>query len=48
MAFRVFDEFDPVTDLQIQHNLKAILAKLTAGGFEVRLFYSLQVSHSFV
>lgn len=43
MAFRVYDEFDPVTDVQLEHNLKSILSKLTAGGLELRMFYSLQV-----
>ena len=43
MAFRVYDEDDPVSPLQLQHNMKHILDKLGNGGLEVRLFYSLQV-----
>ena len=44
MAFRVYDEDDPVSDLQMEHNMRKILEKLSKGGLEIRLFYSLQVS----
>ncbi len=43
MAFRVYDERDPVSELQCQYNLRFILDKLSTGGLEIRLFYSLQV-----
>ena len=44
MAFRVYDENDYVTDLQIKYNMQYTLNQLLAGGMEFRLFYSLNVS----
>lgn len=44
LTFRVYDEEDPISELQRQYNMKSILDKLTLGGLQVRLFYSLQVS----
>lgn len=43
MAFKVFDEDDPVSDLQCEYNMRLVLQQLSAGGMEIRLFYSLQV-----
>ncbi len=43
IAFRVYDEQDPVSNLQCQYNMKFVLDKLSVGGLEIRLFYSLQV-----
>jgi hypothetical protein len=46
LAFRVYDETDPISELQMKYSMKALLDKLSNGGLEVRLFYSLQVSES--
>jgi hypothetical protein len=42
MVFKVYDEDDVVTDLQREFSFQYILDRLTAGGLEIRLFYSLQ------
>eukprot|EP01039_Chlorochromonas_danica_P012379 gene12379-14143_t len=42
MAFKVYDEDETVSDYQREFSLTYILDRLTAGGLEVRLFYSLQ------
>lgn len=42
IAFRVYDEDDPVSELQRTFSFKHVLNQLTAGGLEIRLFYSLQ------
>ena len=46
IAFKVYDETDPVSELQCKYNMKYVLDKLSTGGLEIRLFYSLQVSFS--
>lgn len=43
MVFKVYDEDDVVSDFQRDYSFQYILDRLTAGGLEVRLFYSLQV-----
>lgn len=48
MAFRVYDEDDPVSEIQMDNSVRKILDKLTKGGLEFRLFYSLQVSLVFL
>ncbi len=45
ITFRVYDEEDPISELQRHFNMKSILDKLTVGGLQVRLFYSLQVPY---
>jgi anoctamin-10/anoctamin-7 len=42
MAFKVYDEDEEVSEYQREFSLTYILDRLTAGGLEVRLFYSLQ------
>lgn len=44
MAFRVYDEDEAVSEYQREYSLSYVLDRLTEGGLEVRLFYSLQVS----
>jgi len=41
IAFRVYDEEDYTSDVQCQYSMRYILQRLSAGGMEVRLFYSL-------
>ena len=43
MAFKVFDEYEAPTDVQVQFNMRFILAHLASGGLETRLFYSVSV-----
>ncbi len=43
MAFKIYDEDEEVSDYQREFSLQYVLDRLTAGGLEVRLFYSLQV-----
>ena len=43
IAFRVYDEEDCVSDLQMKYNMQYVLNQLLAGGLEFRLFYSLNV-----
>ena len=43
MVFKVFDENEELSNIQIQNSTKNTLGKLTQGGLEIRLFYSLQV-----
>jgi hypothetical protein len=42
IAFRVFDEEDPISEVQKAFSFRHVLNQLTAGGCEIRLFYSLQ------
>jgi hypothetical protein len=42
IAFRVYDEDDPISELQKTFSFRSVLNQLTAGGLEIRLFYSLQ------
>ncbi len=44
IAFRVYDETDPISPLQIKYNMQHVLNMLQAGGMEFRLFYSIHVS----
>jgi hypothetical protein len=43
MVFRVYDEEDPISELQSRYNMKYVLNKLLTGGLEFSLFYSLKV-----
>lgn len=43
MVFRVHKEDDPLSHEQRTHSMKKILAMLSKGGLETRLFYSVQV-----
>lgn len=47
IAFRVYDEDDPISELQQMHSFRHVLNQLTAGGMELRLFYSLQKKEVF-
>jgi hypothetical protein len=47
MAFKIYEEDEEVTDYQREYSLHYILDRLTAGGLEVRLFYSMQVLYIF-
>ena len=44
LAFKVYDEEEDITDSQAYFSMKYILDHLSAGGLEIRLFYSLNVS----
>ena len=44
IAFKVYGEEEPVSLLQRTCSMKYVLDRLTAGGLETRLFYSLQVT----
>ncbi len=45
MVFKIYDEFEVLTEKQILYSTKKILAQLAAGGLEFRLFYSFEVSY---
>jgi sulfur relay (sulfurtransferase) complex TusBCD TusD component (DsrE family) len=47
MVFKVFLEDEPVSDRQCRFSMRYCLQRLAEGGMEIRLFYSLQVRHSF-
>jgi hypothetical protein len=44
IAFKVYEADEPVSALQREFSMKYILGQLSAGGLEIRLFYSINVS----
>lgn len=43
IVFQVYDEIDNLTVVQCDFSMKNILQKLSIGGLQIRLFYSIQV-----
>lgn len=44
IVFKVYDDKEAVNDNQCEFSFKNVLERISAGGLEIRLFYSLKVS----
>lgn len=48
IVFKVYEEEDAISDLQVEYSMRKVMGKLGRGGLETRLFYSLQRREVFV